>query len=131
MKYMMEAQKLAVESGYWNLYRYDPRKANAMQLDSKKNKLALQNYLNTENRFSRLIRTDNNLAVFLQSGLGTFNDRRQELLKRESLTDLDLMEYLQKQIDPSALSGSDKVPPNLSFQRKCYHCTEVTQVLRI
>lgn len=109
MKYMMEAQKLAVESGYWNLYRYDPRKATPMQLDSKKNKVALNNYLNTENRFSRLIRTDNNLAVFLQSGLGTFNDRRQEMLKRESLTDLDLMEYLAKRIDPSALTGADKV----------------------
>lgn len=34
---MMSIQKDAVEGGYWNLFRYDPRKGeNAFQLDSKK-----------------------------------------------------------------------------------------------
>lgn len=40
-------QEEAVNSGYWPLYRYDPRKgANAFQLDSKKIKSDVLTYLN-------------------------------------------------------------------------------------
>ena len=62
MKYMMDAQKLAVDSGYWNLYRYDPRKTTPLTLDAKKKKIELEQYLSTENRYSRLVRADNSLA---------------------------------------------------------------------
>jgi pyruvate-ferredoxin/flavodoxin oxidoreductase len=51
-------QKLAVDSGQWLLYRYNPVLAaqggNPMTLDSKAPKLPVAEYLNTENRFKML-----------------------------------------------------------------------------
>ena len=51
-------QKLAVDSGQWLLYRFDPRRAergeNPLQLDSPAAKTRLQEYLLTENRFKML-----------------------------------------------------------------------------
>jgi len=51
-------QKLAVDSGQWLLYRYDPRQAergeNALQLDSPPPKIKLEDYLMTEIRFKML-----------------------------------------------------------------------------
>jgi pyruvate-ferredoxin/flavodoxin oxidoreductase len=50
-----EQQKLAVESGAWPLYRYDPRRADAgenpFQLDSASPKIPLKQYLLNEARF--------------------------------------------------------------------------------
>ncbi len=50
-------QKAAVDSGYWPLFRYDPRLAkqgkNPFQLDSKKT-IPLRDYLIGENRFATL-----------------------------------------------------------------------------
>jgi len=52
--------KMAVESGYWPLYRYDPRLIeegkNPLQLDYKKPKTSFRDYALTENRFKRLLR---------------------------------------------------------------------------
>lgn len=43
---MMSIQKDAVEGGYWNLFRYDPRKGeSAFQLDSKKIKFHTKEFL--------------------------------------------------------------------------------------
>jgi pyruvate-ferredoxin/flavodoxin oxidoreductase len=54
-------QKLAVESGQWLLYRYDPRRAMAgekpLQLDSQAAKSKLQDYLLSENRFKMLMKS--------------------------------------------------------------------------
>jgi pyruvate-ferredoxin/flavodoxin oxidoreductase len=54
-------QKLAVESGQWLLYRYDPRRAaageNPLQLDSPPAKLKVSEYLLAENRFKMLTKT--------------------------------------------------------------------------
>jgi pyruvate-ferredoxin/flavodoxin oxidoreductase len=54
-------QKLAVESGQWLLYRYDPRRAeageNPLQLDSSAAKVKLQDYLLSENRFKMLTKS--------------------------------------------------------------------------
>jgi pyruvate-ferredoxin/flavodoxin oxidoreductase len=51
----MHQQKLAVESGYWPLYRYDPSRAredkNPFHLDSHDPTLALKDYMYTEGRF--------------------------------------------------------------------------------
>src|SRR5664280_703822 len=58
----LEHQKLAVETGYWPLYRYDPRRAergeNPLQLDSPAPKSELVKFTKTENRF-RLIEKKN------------------------------------------------------------------------
>jgi pyruvate-ferredoxin/flavodoxin oxidoreductase len=54
-------QKLAVESGQWLLYRFDPRRAeageNPLQLDSSAAKSRLQDYLLSENRFKMLTKS--------------------------------------------------------------------------
>ncbi|MEO1211218.1 MAG: pyruvate:ferredoxin (flavodoxin) oxidoreductase, partial [Cyanobacteria bacterium J06638_20] len=57
----MDQQKLAVESGRWLLYRYDPRKAeqgqNPLMLDSRSPKRSLEDAMYSENRFKMLLRS--------------------------------------------------------------------------
>jgi pyruvate-ferredoxin/flavodoxin oxidoreductase len=54
-------QKLAVESGQWLLYRFDPRRTergeNPLQLDSPAAKGKVQDYLMSENRFKMLTKS--------------------------------------------------------------------------
>jgi pyruvate-ferredoxin/flavodoxin oxidoreductase len=58
----MNQQKLAVDSGYWPLYRFDPRFAaegkNPFQLDSKEPSISLSQYIYTEGRYRILQQTD-------------------------------------------------------------------------
>ena len=65
----MHQQKLAVDSGYWPLYRYNPRLAeenkNPFQLDSSDPKIALQDYIYTEGRYRMLQQSDPAVAKFL------------------------------------------------------------------
>ncbi len=57
----MDQQKLAVASGHWPLYRFDPRRAangqNPLQLDSKSPSVPLRKYLENENRFRLLLKS--------------------------------------------------------------------------
>ncbi len=61
MTHSQEEEKKAVESGYWSLYRYDPRLKkegkNPFILDSKEPKGDFQEFLMGEVRFSSLTRT--------------------------------------------------------------------------
>jgi pyruvate-ferredoxin/flavodoxin oxidoreductase len=56
-----EEERLAVECGYWTLYRYDPRLAaqgkNAFQLDSKEPTGNLQDFLMGEVRYASLVQS--------------------------------------------------------------------------
>ncbi len=65
----MDQQKLAVDSGYWPLFRFDPRlKAegkNPMQLDSKPPRIPLKDYAYNENRYRILTITDPERAKML------------------------------------------------------------------
>ncbi len=58
----MEQQKLAVESGYWPLYRFDPRRKaegkNPFQLDSKPPRIPLREYMEREARYRMLRQTN-------------------------------------------------------------------------
>ena len=58
----MDHQKLAVETGYWPLYRFDPRRAargeSPLVLDSPAPKLDLVSYTRLENRFRVLEKQD-------------------------------------------------------------------------
>jgi pyruvate-ferredoxin/flavodoxin oxidoreductase len=51
-------QQLAVDSGHWPLYRYDPRRAeegkNPLQLDSRAPKISFKEYAYNETRFKML-----------------------------------------------------------------------------
>lgn len=57
----MDQQKLATESGYWPVYRYDPRLRaegkNPLKIDSKPPKIPLKNYIYNEQRYKMLTQT--------------------------------------------------------------------------
>ncbi|HEY6045399.1 MAG TPA: pyruvate:ferredoxin (flavodoxin) oxidoreductase, partial [Pyrinomonadaceae bacterium] len=65
----MTQQKLAVESGYWPLYRYNPKLElegkNPFQLDSHAPKIPLQDYIYTEGRYRMLQQSDPEAAKLL------------------------------------------------------------------
>ena len=52
-----EEMKRAVHSGYWNLYRYDPRKAEPLTLDSKAPDMDFMDFLAGETRYASLRRS--------------------------------------------------------------------------
>ncbi|HEX3249338.1 MAG TPA: pyruvate:ferredoxin (flavodoxin) oxidoreductase [Pyrinomonadaceae bacterium] len=58
----MHQQKLAVDSGHWPLYRFDPRRVaenkSAFQLDSGEPKIPLKDYIYTEGRYRMLLQSD-------------------------------------------------------------------------
>ena len=65
----MSQQKLAVDSGAWPLYRYNPALAaegkNPLSLDSKAPKIPLKDYVYNETRFSSLVSRDEERAEML------------------------------------------------------------------
>src|SRR5688572_7817061 len=65
----MHQQKLAVDSGYWPLYRYNPKLSdehkNPFQLDSHDPKIPLEEYIYTEGRYRMLQESDPAVAKFL------------------------------------------------------------------
>ncbi len=58
MTHGLSQQKLAVQSGHWPLFRFDPRRVaegkNPMQLDSKAPSVPLEDYIYNETRYSML-----------------------------------------------------------------------------
>ncbi|MBL7671269.1 MAG: pyruvate:ferredoxin (flavodoxin) oxidoreductase [Bdellovibrionaceae bacterium] len=79
----LEQQKLAVDSGYWPLFRFDPRKAAqglpALKLDSQPPKIPLKQYLNNEIRFRMLEKTDPTHAAEMQTAVQRFVIERYQL----------------------------------------------------
>jgi len=65
----MHQQKLAVESGCWPLYRFNPKLAtedkNPFQLDSSDPKIPLREYIYTEGRYRMLQQSDPEVAKLL------------------------------------------------------------------
>jgi pyruvate-ferredoxin/flavodoxin oxidoreductase len=62
-------QKMAVESGAWPLFRYDPRRKaegrNPLTLDSKEPTISLEEYMYSENRFRMLKKSNPERAAML------------------------------------------------------------------
>ena len=79
-------EKKAVTSGYWNLFRFDPRlKAegkNPFMLDSKAPTTEYQDFLNNEVRYSALARSN--------------PERAKELFAKAEQQAKDKFEYLNK-----------------------------------
>jgi pyruvate-ferredoxin/flavodoxin oxidoreductase len=78
----LEQQKLASESAYWPLYRFDPRlkaeSKNPFQLDSKAPKIPFKNYALNENRYRMLSQTNPEHAdALLQHAQEAINTRWQ------------------------------------------------------
>jgi pyruvate-ferredoxin/flavodoxin oxidoreductase len=65
----VDAQKKAVQSGYWPLYRYNPALAveckNPLQLDSKAATIDFMEYANNENRYRMLKKSNPKAAELL------------------------------------------------------------------
>ncbi|MDF1512273.1 MAG: pyruvate:ferredoxin (flavodoxin) oxidoreductase [Anaerolineae bacterium] len=61
MKFGFNQQKLAVDTGAWVLYRYDPRRTlegkNPLQLDSREPKEDIKEYMYNEGRFRSLLQS--------------------------------------------------------------------------
>lgn len=68
MQRVQEEMKRAVDSGYWSLYRYDPRLEHPFQLDSKAPTMPYTDFLDGEVRYSSLRRSfpDNADKLFAQ-----------------------------------------------------------------
>ena len=62
MVYGLDQQKLAVQSAYWPLFRYDPRLAaegkNPFQLDSRPPTVKLKDYIYNETRYTMLAKSN-------------------------------------------------------------------------
>ena len=110
MKNMMNEQKEAVESGYWTLYRYDPRRtekgANPFQLDSKKIKYDLMQFLGGQNRFEQLRRADTKTAEKLHQGLRHEMHSRHDKFVKLAMDEYEMLEHLKKQLGEEVTSGS-------------------------
>ena len=82
----MHQQKLAVDSGYWPLYRYNPKLANEhknpFQLDSSDPKIALRDYIYTEGRYRMLQQSEPAVAKFLLGQAQKAVSRRWQQYKR-------------------------------------------------
>ncbi len=84
LRYGVEQQRLAVASGYWPLYRYDPRLKdhNPLQLDAVDNRIPLSEYLKRENRFQILTKTQPQRAERLLQRAQEAVNRRVALYKK-------------------------------------------------
>lgn len=78
--------KAAVAAGYWNLYRFDPRKkdagGNPFALDSKAPSASYRDFIMSEVRYSSLVRT--------------FPDRAETLFNKAEKYAKDKYDYLEK-----------------------------------
>jgi pyruvate-ferredoxin/flavodoxin oxidoreductase len=69
LKFGMQQQKIAVQTGYWPLFRYNPGLAaqgkNPLQLDSRPPSVPLQKYMYNETRFTMLAGSEPKTAEHL------------------------------------------------------------------
>ena len=84
MLHCQEEMKKAVDCGYWNLFRFDPRatKGSKFILDSKEPQGGYQEFLMNEARYSRLLRE--------------FPGRAEELFAANERAAMDRWDHLQK-----------------------------------
>jgi pyruvate-ferredoxin/flavodoxin oxidoreductase len=65
----LERQKLAVKTGYWNLFRHDPRRIGTaepvLKMDSSKPSLNVMEFMKGENRFRRIVESDSSRAEMI------------------------------------------------------------------
>jgi pyruvate-ferredoxin/flavodoxin oxidoreductase len=79
LRYGMDHQKLAVDSGLWPIFRYNPELPNPMHLDYKGPQIDVKNFMYQETRFKMVEKLDlNNAQEYLQ----TARVNAQEMYKR-------------------------------------------------
>ena len=100
MSHLAEEERKAVECGYWPLYRYDPRRAakgeNPFQLDFKKLKGKVSDYLEGQNRYSILERQRPEVADKLHETLQAEVEKRHAERVRMAMSDKQLWKELNK-----------------------------------
>ena len=83
---MMGHQKMAAESGYWPLYRFDPHREekgdHALHLDSRKPSIPFKDFAMTEARFSMLARINPEVADDLMASAQRDIDDRWHLYEQ-------------------------------------------------
>ncbi|MDO5717015.1 MAG: pyruvate:ferredoxin (flavodoxin) oxidoreductase [Tissierellia bacterium] len=97
----IQQEKMAVESGYWHLYRYDPRRAdegkNPFVLDSRPPKESFQDFIGSEVRYTSLKR------AFPQEADGLFAIAEEDAKRRFAV-------YKQmSELDPIILTPTEEV----------------------
>ncbi len=118
MKKGLVQQKLAVNSGAWVLFRYDPRLAaegkNPLQIDSKAPSISVADYAYNETRYRMLLQQDEERAEELMKGAEADAKRRWSLYSQMAEMDysqmaatVDGVPPVQPMIDP-AKSGVTK-----------------------
>ncbi len=87
----LEQQKLAVKSGAWPLYRYDPRLVgdgkNPLQLDSKAPSIKVSEYAYNETRYRMLLQSDEERAEMLMKAAQADAERRWSLYEQMAAMD--------------------------------------------
>ncbi len=86
MRKGLEQQKLAVQSGIWPLYRYNPallaEGKNPLQLDSKAPSIPVQDYAYNETRFRMLLQSNESRAEMLMRNANADVQQRWELYRQ-------------------------------------------------
>ena len=89
---ILKETKLAVDSGYWPLYRWDPSKEQAGQdpfsLDSDAVKNDLKQFLDRQNHLSQLVRSTPQMAADLVGSLGETVKEARKKMAQQSYNDL-------------------------------------------
>ena len=88
MKNMLAEEKLAVESGYWHLFRYNPMLAkegkNPLIMDSQQPSKDYREFLMGEIRYNRLFRANREQAERLFARAEQVAERKYHMLKESS-----------------------------------------------
>ncbi len=88
LRHGMSQQKLAVDSGIWPLYRFDPARTNEglppLQLDSKKPKIPTAEFMKNEARFRMVEKLDRKRYLDLQERSQRDAERRYEIYRQLS-----------------------------------------------
>ncbi|MDD2357842.1 MAG: thiamine pyrophosphate-dependent enzyme, partial [Thiovulaceae bacterium] len=79
LRFGMDHQKLAVDSGLWPIFRYNPELPNPMHLDYKGPQIDVKNFMYQETRFKMVEKLNLNSA---QEYLQTARVNAQEMYKR-------------------------------------------------
>ncbi len=86
MVHGLDQQKAAVQSGYWPLFRYDPRLAaagkNPFQLDSRAPTIPLEQYIYNEGRYTMLRQSEPETAAVLLKEAKEDVEKRWKLCER-------------------------------------------------
>lgn len=92
----LEQQKLAVQSGYWPLYRYNPDLAddgkNPLAIDSKNPSIPLEQFVYNETRYRMLVQSDEGRAEMLLKQAQNDVDKKWQFYSQMAAMNLSLPE---------------------------------------